>query len=251
MTLEIDRSQATSQLMSINEVLTAVATSAQSTKLAINGFLWSPDLQGSTYDGFRSHYGNLHIPVLNGIISYVDEMLAANNAYNYCSGILTDCYLNEAALLEQSKIVWNLNNNVAPYFPTYAVTLMDMIRRITIKLESLYKFDSLTHGFYVTSTDILADINTGISIISSCTYNSSSKSFSYPFGAVPFMEWRDRINEIYEKKQKEGMKALVFDANGKGSVRGFDPSYAFSKDPVNLGTGNFIYSHEDLKIAGI
>lgn len=58
-----------------------------------------------------------------------------------------------------------------------------------------------------------------------------------------------------DARQAQGM-ALLFrrwqdNPEELGYLKGMGLCYAYSKDPVNLNTGNFIYEHEDLRIAGV
>ena len=110
MTLEIKNANAAAQLTEIAGVLLQAAADIEATRTAVNAFINSPDLVSRTYDSIRAQYTNLHMPVLQGMLWYIDEMLADQDAYRSQMTTLKGCHLNEAALLTQLSTAKTLDN---------------------------------------------------------------------------------------------------------------------------------------------
>jgi hypothetical protein len=251
MTIEINRQNAGNQLLAMTANYQTAVTSIQAIKTAIQAFIDSPDLQSQAYNSLRAHYIDYHFPILNGMLSFIDETLAANSSYQNQMCTLKGNYLNETALRNQLEEIWSLRYNIFQIVPFYQ-TLLNLIEKtVQDKLDSLILFQQNTQGLYITAQALLENVKTGISLIEAATYNPTTHTFSFPPGLNLDMTWQETLNAVWDDKQANGMKALEFQGD-QAYIKGFDPTVTcYSADPVNLSTGNFIYQKEDLHIPGV
>lgn len=247
---KIDTGAANGQLSTMNSSLSSLVTSIAATKVAVQSYVGNDALQSETYDALRAYYQDYHIPVLDGMLSYIDEMISANGQYSgaigtYLSGL---SFYDEDRLSSQLQSAQNILSQADVIAPAVAVAFQRLETQIREELQNLYDFVGSTGSVYANARSILDNVNSGLGVIESASFNPATNSFQV--SAVVDMSWRDRLRDVWAQKCKEGMKGIGL-AFGLSYLNGMPLCSPVGGDPVNLNTGNFIYEKEDMTIAGL
>ena len=179
---EINTSNVRNQLASINRTLSDNVTSCSQAKVAIGAYQNSTALAGAAYRASKDHYDKHHT-LLDGMITYIDDMLAVNRAYQ---GKL--CYLSELVHYNQDKLERTLQttNSLIAQLPeginTFQNSLNTLKRRVERQLNQLDQFVKDTSGLYDTADSSLTTLNAAMSQMSQVTFNPVTKTFTYPPG---------------------------------------------------------------------
>ncbi|MFV0364355.1 MAG: DUF6531 domain-containing protein [Suipraeoptans sp.] len=247
MGLMINKGSVYSTLASSNSALVDNANSCIHAKNAINNFKNNTALTGAGYDGIREHFSN-HISVLDGLIGYTDDMLSGNSKYESAmSSNLTS--LNQ---YDEDKLTYRLKNirtgiSVCdPLLPHMLFVFRLLEKMVLDQLNELYNFTSGAGTPYSNATSAISIVSNAISLLGKTKINPKTGAVITPPGLKGAIAALDRYNE---EKKASGFKCLQVDSKS-AQVIGLKDCYLFSKDPVNLSTGNFIYKKEDIKVEG-
>lgn len=259
MGLEINKANVLGQLAHMNQNLSNSAINVSMLKKAIGGYMVTYTLKAQSYDALRNYFSSYHIPVLNGMLCYLDEMLAANRDYeSKMSSDLTKSNHYDEDKLEQmlqqtrtsiqkaEEVEKNTTAIAGATAAGVSAYLKLMEKLLQDQLNELRAFEGNSTGLYSSAESLLASINAGISCMKSITVGSDG---SVAIPAVFNHDWRTKLEQAWSDKQNSGMKVLQI-IEGIAYTNGLNKTSLFSKDPVNLSTGNFIYEKEDLTVPG-
>lgn len=151
---------------------------------------------------------------------------------NIIKGIDTSLLLCALLMISNPDISAAVSNTVNTLRHSKEVEL-NVINVLENKIRKIDEIEAATKDLFLEYGNLISLMNTGLSALATSTANG----FNLPAN----QNW---IKEIDEAINTATAKALE---NAKGK---YDITHAFSKDPVNLSSGNFIYEKNDLVIDG-
>ena len=147
-----------SQLDSMNENLVQAVSNAETMLLNVNDFLDTGDsLVGKSYDSARSYFGAVHVPVLNAMIKYAENMIQENDAYkgHIASHLAGIGYVDEDELkkdkeflIEKINHAYNLMAVSKASVSSYISSLEHAKSLVEKKLKQIEDFKGATAGLY-------------------------------------------------------------------------------------------------------
>lgn len=164
-------------------------------------------LQGSAYENLRNYYSCLHIPILHGIVLYVEEINRENSMYmGYIEGFLAGIgYVDEDGL-ENDKLslehqisqVYNLMSTKKGSFSDYMSSLQHALELVEKKLEKIGAFKIATSGLFQNTRIYKTQINNCMDCLKSDFYNVDTKK--YNVDSLVELEELSQLEERWKNK---------------------------------------------------
>lgn len=220
---------------------------------AVGNFYSDSSLDGMGWSAAKNHM-HAYSPVTNGIDALIDYVTTDCSTLKGSVGgeVLREAEIEED-IRKQEKVIKRCNKNIRYYYkmmansPVYSSYYQYGIKtnRQTInfaekainkfekKIEKIDEIEANTDKLFTSYGSLVSAINTGLSALAS----STKGGFNMPKNP-PWMEaLKAQLDSLRAQKLEEAM--------------GNDPILkAYSKDPVCLTTGNFIYERTDFAIGG-
>ena len=235
MGLKMNTGAVKSQLSDMNRNLDTMVTHANVLQSRISMFTETQALlAAATYDSIREYYASVHMPLLQGLICYAEELKEANE--NYSSQIdswLDADYVDEDGLQEDLETIIHCRdrlNNIEEWGPaTYALdhTLEQMQWKIEEKLERIEAFLSATAGIY-TRVDKSALIQ-GISCMQGIGYNANTGIYDL---LKVDLSWSTGVQERWKQRESKDWDTNVL----IGQIKKEHPKITYREVEIILQT---------------
>ena len=222
------------ELQQMSELLTEVEQMINENKL-----------QGRSYSSAKRFLIDFHRPVIRGAILLSQAILEANQNCINRLNMLGDNSLHvdtaELTLMVQGlermlREMMELDLNALDRI-TNDMQFSTHLRSIQEQVERVNQFHMQNESTYAKAEELLRSVQTGVAAVASTTFHAATNTFTVPSVSSA---WRDHINQAW----KEWMRMLA------EFLKGNPQNCAIGGDPVNLSTGNFIYTHTDLEVGG-
>ncbi len=230
-----------------------IYTSLSGISEKINEFLSSDGIAGKGWSAIKNHM-EAYNAVIDGTEGLLDAVTGDCNIFKYSVGseILREADI-EKIIDEQKRMISQCEERIAHYNSivwtdsatgSFCLAAIERNRQIIEiaqkqiteqekKIEEIDRIEKDTDNLFTKSGSLLKYVNQGLAALSL----SSENGFDMP--ANP--EWKKNLNAALETLREETLKTSL----GEDEI-----ARAFSKDPVCLTTGNFIYKKADLRIGG-
>lgn len=198
-----------SQLDHMNQRLAQMVRDAEQALNKVEALEETDDcLVGKSYDGLRSYFHTVHIPILQGLILYGEAFIQDNNSYMGCiNGYLAGVgYVDEDELrrskeeLErQIAHVYTLMARNKGSFSNYLLGLNRTLELIEKKLRQIEDFLDASAALYQGLGEYQTFLHRGIRYIQDERFDIDSGS--YDLSAIR-KEWLDDADKLRERRVK-------------------------------------------------
>jgi YD repeat-containing protein len=250
----IRRSALISELQSQNRALETLRSQLQPLRTAINSYVADSELLGRGFFAHKNYLSQGHIPAIQEMLSGINALIEANSRHINALSTHLQFELYNSEQIERELL--SLNNMINSWwFRRYeeygyhqAWTQAQRNRRTTVSQKQirLRNYLSATNGLYTGLETLWGRVEIGLRRIENMSVCPNTGEFLLPRNeAIHEMILADILAEVTGLCSTEILGVLR--ALGLAGT----PLYiAFGGDPINMSTGNFIYSKEDISISG-
>lgn len=209
MGLMMEPGSVVSQLDHMNQRLAQMVSDAEQALNKVEMLEETDDcLVGKSYDGLRSYFHRVHIPILQGTILYGEAFMQDNNSYMGCiNGHLAGIgYVDEDELRrlkeelnQQINHVYTLIARNKGGFSDYLSGLNRTLELIEKKLKQIEDFLGASAGLYQGLGAYQSFLHRGVMCIRDDRFDIDSGS--YDLSAIR-KEWLDDMDQLWEKRVK-------------------------------------------------